>query len=65
MFFRRVENRLVKFPKIVENIIERKKFGFSLQEFKNWIKINRVDFRNYIRLTSVRKLFVDQLFGRG
>ena len=65
MFFRRLEHRLIKCPEIILNIIMKHKLDISLEEFQAWVKINRVDFRNYVRITSVRKLFIDQPFGRG
>jgi len=56
-FFRRLHFRLNKDIQLFQKIIDRHHLSVSVIEFLSWFQNNKVDFRNYIRWASVKRLF--------
>ena len=62
MFFRRLEYKVQYDPKLIISVIKKYQLKITFEEFVEWIKTNKADFRNYIRIFSIRKLFVNHHF---
>lgn len=62
MFFRRLEYKVETQPEIILSIIQKLRLSICLEEFVDWLKASKVDYRNYIRVSCVRKLFIGQSF---
>lgn len=62
MFFRRVELLFQHRPELLLTIIRKHQLNLSLEDFKNWFEEAKVNFRNYMRVSSVRKLFMGDQF---
>lgn len=61
MFFRRLESK-VHSSVSIRSIIEQRELSLTFDEFKSWYEKNRVDYRNYIKIRTVKKLFKNALF---
>ena len=40
-----------------ENAIKKNNFQFTVEEFMDWYERNKVNHKNYIRLSTAKKLF--------
>lgn len=62
MFFRRLQYKVENQPEIILSIIQKHKLSICLEDFVDWISASKVDYRNYIRVSCIKKLFIGQAF---
>jgi hypothetical protein len=58
MFFRRLEFKIENNPKALKQVWNKLAPTITIQQFAEWLREARVDYRNYIRVPSVRRLFM-------
>lgn len=58
MFFRRLELKKESQNQLIANIIIKYRLSISESDFLDWLETNRIDYRNYVRVPSVQRLFV-------
>ena len=62
VFFRRMEYKIKRELKLISKIIERHHMKITLGDFLDWYERNKINHRNYIRINSVKKLFICLLY---
>lgn len=58
MFFRKVQQRLQSEPGIIRRIIVKNKLRITVEAFREWLDINEIDHRSYVKTPCVKPLFV-------
>jgi hypothetical protein len=61
MFFRRLEAK-VKSSETIISIINRNHLSLTFEEFESWYLKNKAEYRNYIKVSSVKRLFKSAIF---
>ena len=62
VFFRRIEYKIRREQKLISQIIEKHHMKITLEDFLDWYERNKINHRNYIRINSVKKLFMSPYF---
>jgi hypothetical protein len=57
MFFRRLHQRLLSGPETIQRIIRRNHLKIKAAKFLEWLELNDVEHRNYVRLPDMKALF--------
>lgn len=57
VFLRRLEIQMKTGSDMFENAIKKNNFQFTVEEFMDWYERNKVNHKNYIRLSTAKKLF--------
>jgi hypothetical protein len=62
MFFRRLAYKVENCPRVILEIIRKHQLDIALDEFILWLENTKTDYRNYIKISSIRSLFLGQDF---
>lgn len=60
MFFRRLEYKIQNQPELIEGILKKMGCCASLDDFWRWIREEKIDYRNYIRVPHAKRIFCDE-----
>lgn len=58
MFFRRLEIQMKQDPDYIKGVIKKHKMRLKFSKLAEWLEMNSIQHRNYIRLPCVKKLFL-------
>lgn len=58
MFFRRLNFKAAHSSQSIQTIIQKHGLNISLEQFLGWYQHHNIDFRNYIKVSSIRPMFL-------
>jgi hypothetical protein len=56
-FFRRLQIKLKDSPEILDAVIQKHGINIIPESFVLWYERNKADYRNYLRIPAIRRLF--------
>ena len=58
IFFRRLDIQMKQSPEYIKRVIRKNKMRLKISKLAEWLEINKIEHRNYIRLSYVKKMFL-------